>query len=369
MKTDKIAIIGIGLIGGSLGLSFKQFSNPPKITGIARKQETIDKAIDIGAIDDGTTSFEDGVKDADIVFIATPVGSIVDIAKKIIPYLKQKAIITDVGSTKATLVREIEEAIPANIYFIGGHPMAGSEQTGVEAATPFLFKNSYYILTPTQKTNNEAFSCLHSLLARTGAYVLAVDAEKHDSTVATISHLPHFAAASLVNVAQSRMNENENLIKLAAGGFKDMTRIAIGSPEIWLDIAFENSAAILEALNAYKKEIEKIYDFIKNRDKEGLTQRLNEAREKRSALQRVLHKEPLGPCKLNIAVEDKPGIISDVTVTIGQLGVNIENIEIFYTPQSRLGILEITIMGEETAQKAASVLLKKGYDVKIENRL
>ncbi|MBI4744492.1 MAG: prephenate dehydrogenase [Actinobacteria bacterium] len=367
MKTDKVAIIGIGLIGGSLGLALKQISNPPKITGIARRQEVIDKAIETGAIDEGTTFFEEGVKDADIIFIATPVGSIVDIAKKIIPYLKQKAIITDVGSTKATIVKEIEEAAPSDIYFIGGHPMAGSEQTGVEAATPFLFKNSYYILTPTKKTNNEAFSHLHSLLTQIGAYVLAIDAEKHDSTVATISHLPHFAAASLVNVTQSRMNENENLIKLAAGGFKDMTRIAIGSPEIWLDIAFENRTAILEALNAYKKEIEKIYEFIKDKDKEGLMQRLNEAREKRSALQRVLHKEPLNLCKLNIAVEDKPGVISDVTVAIGQLGVNIENIEIFYTPQSRLGILEIIVMGEDAAQKAASVLLKKGYEVKIEN--
>jgi len=361
---NKITIIGVGLIGGSLGLAIKALQSPPKVVGVSRSEQTIEKAIKVEAIDEGTTSKIDAVKDADLVFIATPISSIVGTIKEITPHLKPGAIVTDVGSTKSTIVKTVEEFLPPEIFFIGGHPMAGSEQQGVLFANATLFRNSYYLLTPTQRTNTMAFKKLHSLLTGIGAQVLAVDPDKHDKIVSTISHLPHILSAALVNLASKQTKESKNLLLVAAGGFRDMTRIAASDPDMWRDICIENSAAILEALDEFRKELMSFQSTIEDRKESQLKDKFKEAQSVRLNLPEILHKDVSQLRELSIPVSDRPGVISDISVMIGRLGINIEDIEIVHTTELT-GILRLVISGEENAKAAAKELLKHKYEVEI----
>lgn len=359
MPVKKIAIIGLGLIGGSLGLAFKKDLKDCKIVGIARRQENIDKALEIEAIDEGTTSISDGVGDADIIFVCTPVGRIVEIINQISPYLKKGAIVTDVGSTKAQIVKEVDGTLPTGVYFVGGHPLAGSERHGIDAVNPSLFQNAFYLLTPTSKTNSQAFQTLHSILTQIGGNVIALDPERHDRVVATISHLPHLVASALVNLASSGTSEEENMILFAASGFRDMTRIAAGNPDIWLDICLSNSEAIIGTLERFKQSLDKVGELLRGSDEAGLRSVLEGARQTRLNLPAVLKKDLSELRVLSIPVIDRPGVLSEVTVTVGHLGINIEDIEIVHS-EGR-GVLKLTVVGEDNAKKAAEALSKKGH--------
>ncbi|RJQ30848.1 MAG: prephenate dehydrogenase [Actinobacteria bacterium] len=364
----QVTIIGTGLVGGSLGLAIKKLDNPPKVIGVARNQETLDKAIAKKAIDKGYLDTTKAVSGSDLVFLAVPVGSIANVLKEIAPYLDKGAIVSDVGSTKSNIVAEAEELLPKTVNFIGGHPMTGSEQFGVEHASANLFKNSYYILTPTKKTDTTAFQKLHSLLNKIGANVIAVDIEKHDLIVATISHLPHIIASALMSLASKQTKEGqasqENWLLLAAGGFRDTTRIAASNPDMWLDICLENKEAILDNIKAYQEVLSKMASLIEASDNKKLLKALEEARVARVNLPIAKEKELRQLREILIPVSDKPGVVSDITVTFGQLGLNIEDIEIVHTSERR-GILRLALDGESEAKKAAKALSDKGYQVEV----
>ncbi len=360
----QVSIIGVGLIGGSLGLAIKNLPNPPKVIGIARRQDTIDKAKKLGAIDEGTLSAEDGIKDADLVFVATPVGAIVETVKRISPHLKDGCIVTDVGSTKSGIVHELENFLPSSVCFIGGHPMAGSEREGVSSASAGLFVNAHYILTPTSKADIRVFKRLHSLLAAVGANVIAIDPDKHDELVAAISHLPHLLSAALVNLAHKHTDKDENLLLLAAGGFRDMTRIAVGNPSIWLDIFFENSKFVLKEIQEFQDELGELAKLIKERDGDGLRAKLEEAKIVRKNLPSILHKDISQFRELSVLVADEPGIISDITIAIGNIGVNIEDIELVHLSETS-GLIKLIITDAQAAERASMVLEEKGYKVRI----
>lgn len=360
----KITIVGVGLIGGSLGLAIKALADAPHIIGVARRDETIKKALEAGAIDEGFTSIKEAVRDADLIFVATPIAAIVDTIGSIIPYLKPGTIVTDVGSTKSKIVRSIEQSLPKQLHFIGGHPMAGSEQQGVAFASATLFKNSYYLLTPTEKTNTVAFKKLHSLLTSIGAQVLAIDPEKHDKIVSTISHLPHILSASLVNLANQQTKETKSLLLVAAGGFRDMTRIAASDPDMWRDICIENADAILDALDEFKKNLILFKEYIEKHDKDKLWTQFKEAQSVRLNLPTILHKDLSELRELSIPVSDTPGVISNISVTIGRLGINIEDIEIVHITEHS-GVLRLVICGEQEAKSAAQAIQQLGYEVEI----
>lgn len=359
----KIAVVGAGLIGGSLGLAIRQASGEYHIVGIGRNQDSLDRAIKRGAIDSASLSLEDAA-DAAFVFVATPVSLIVPVVRELADCLRPDAIVTDVGSTKARIVDEIESFIPANIHFIGGHPMTGSERHGVEAASASLFKNSHYILTPTPSTNMDAFGKLHTLLTSLGANVLAIEPSKHDRLVATVSHLPHLVAASLVRLANNQASEEENLLLLAAGGFRDTTRIAAADADIWVDICMDNREAILDILGRYKAELESMAKVLSDQDREALLDILEEARRTRQALPTILQLDLTELQELFVTVADRPGIISDITLAVGTLGINIEDIEILHTT-GLSGFLRLTIVGKDNAERAVLALQKKGYEVEI----
>ena len=347
-------------------MAIKKLPNPPKVIGVAKCQETIDEAKKLDAIAEGTLSLEAGARDSDLVFIATPVSTIVDTVKKVSPFLKDGCIVTDVGSTKSNISRCIEELLPSRIHFIGGHPMTGSEREGVSAANADLFKNAYYILTPTSKTDMKAFKRLHSLLASIGANVIAVDPDKHDELVATVSHLPHLLSATLVNLAHSHTSEEENLLLLAAGGFRDMTRIAAGNPSMWLDICFENRDAILKEIQGFQKELRELSRAIDKKDEKTLESKLEKARAVRKNLPSILHKDISQFRELSIPVRDRPGVISDITVTVGSMGINIEDIEMVHLTESS-GLVKLIITDSQAAERATKVLKDKGYEVELKS--
>jgi len=261
----KITIIGVGLIGGSLGLALKEKNPNFKITGID-KQEIIVKAIARGAIDEGRVNLEEGIKEADIVIIATPVKTILNILTQINPFLKKGCLVTDTGSTKQQIVQKANEVLSKEIFFVGGHPMAGSEKYGIESADPYLFHNKNYILTPVHKSNLGALEKISSLLKVVGAKKLILDSLEHDRIVSAVSHLPQIIAVSLINAIGelALRGNNNNYFKAVGEGFKDMTRIASSSYKMWEDICDTNQENILEMIKEFKNYLEVIEEKLKN---------------------------------------------------------------------------------------------------------
>jgi len=357
-----ISVIGMGLIGGSLAAAFKQQSDDYYIIGFNHNLESAHEALNMGIIDRVAETIKDAVAEADVIFIAIPVKMITEYAIQAARYAKHGAIITDVGSTKASIVASIESQMPDGIHFIGGHPMAGSEKSGVKAASPALFKNAHYLLTPTEKTSMTAYKNLHSMLTSIGANVVAIDPQKHDQAVAVISHLPHMVAAVLMNLASKEANHTQNILMLAAGGFKDTTRIAAGSPRMWIDICLENKDAIIYSIDQMIDMLSSLRHIIEEEDRDRIKEFLEQAQKARLNLPSVLGKDIGRLYELYIPVPDKPGVISDITLTVGQLGINIEDIEILHATES-YGTLRLAIPEKENADKAARALSQKGYEV------
>jgi prephenate dehydrogenase len=317
------------------------------------------------AIDEGSLDPKKAVTQADLVFIATPVSKIVSIAAEITPFLKKEAILTDVGSTKARIVSETETMLPPDIYFIGGHPMAGSERSGIGAASADLFRNAPYILTPTTKTNMDAFQKVHGLLTQIGARVISLNPKTHDEVVAIISHLPHVVSSALVDLAVEQRNKMENILLLAAGGFYDMTRIAVSNPEMWVDICLENRQALSRILKAFGNELEQFTRLIEEGNREELAEKLKEAQRTRQNLPRISPADIRELHELTIAVSNKPGVISDITLAIGEMGINIEDIEIVHSTEADSGFLKLVILGEDKAKRIARLLQDKGYHLSL----
>jgi len=265
LNLKKITIIGVGLIGGSLGLALKEKHPNFKIVGID-KQEIIEKAITRGAIDEGTVNLKEGTKEADIVIIATPVKTILNLLTQINPFLKKGCIVTDTGSTKQQIVQKANKILSGDIFFIGGHPMAGSEKCGIESANSRLFQDNTYILTPTPKSDLGALEKISLLVKIIGAKELMLDPLEHDRIVSAVSHLPQIIAISLINTIGelSLQGNNYNYFKAVGEGFKDMTRIASSPYKMWEDICDTNQENILEIIQEFKNHLEVIEDKLKN---------------------------------------------------------------------------------------------------------
>jgi len=281
---NKITIIGVGLIGGSLGLALKGKNPNFKIVGIDR-QEIIKKAITRRAIDEGTVNLKEGIKEADIVIIATPVKTILNILTQISPFLKKGCLVTDTGSTKQQIVQKANKILSKNIFFIGGHPMAGSEECGIDSADPHLFQDKTYILTPTKKSNLIAIEKIFSLIKIIGANRLILNPLEHDRIVGAVSHLPQIMAVSLVNMVSELVQKenNNNYFKAVGEGFKDMTRIASSPYKIWEDICDTNQENILEMIQEFRNYLEVIEGKLKN-DPNSLKEEFQKASKLRESI-------------------------------------------------------------------------------------
>ena len=275
---DRVCIVGVGLIGGSLGLELRQKGLCRTVVGVGHRQASIDRALALGAIDEGTLDPVAGVKDADLVILATAIGLITKIGRQVAPHLKSGCIVSDVGSTKTEIVRELEKALPPGVHFVGAHPIAGSEKRGVDASRAGLFRGTVCVLTPTKNTDPDAQRRLAELWTAVGAKVAVLPCEAHDATLARTSHLPHLAAAALVAALKPA---DANFV---GTGFRDTTRVASGDVDIWCDILLTNRAAALDAVDSFGDRLGELRRAIDTGDRAALAAFLSSAKQKRDSL-------------------------------------------------------------------------------------
>lgn len=277
----QLSIIGVGLIGGSLALALKKAAYCKKIVGVGRNAERLSGACKAGIIDQGETDFKAGVRDADIILIATPLGTYSDVFVQIKMHARANAVVTDAGSAKGCVVadaRKVYGRLPENL--VPGHPIAGNEKSGYEASTADLYENRRVVLTPAENTDPQALATVKAMWEAAGACVEITDVEHHDRVLAATSHLPHLLAFGLVD-SLARQQDGEELFRLAAGGFRDFTRIAASDPVMWRDICLRNRDSILLALGNYEKDLSDLHAAIKDGDGETLVQIFTRAKKAR----------------------------------------------------------------------------------------
>lgn len=268
-KFNRLAVLGVGLIGGSVALALKQAGQVGTVTGVGRNRDALDEAIRLGVIDKAA-NLEQAVADADMVLLATPVGQFPDIMQAIVPFLNSEAIVTDAGSTKSDVASAARKHLGRHLSrFVPGHPIAGAEKSGVGAAKADLFLDRHVVLTPLPETSPDAIESVESLWQACGAKVSQMTPLMHDQIFAAVSHLPHLLAFALVAELADRSNA-EQLFEYAAGGFRDFTRIAGSSPEMWRDISLANKQPLLKELRAYQEQIAYLAAILEHGDGEAL---------------------------------------------------------------------------------------------------
>jgi prephenate dehydrogenase len=341
----RAGVVGTGLIGGSIGLALRR--RGWHVTGSDRDASVAARALELGALD--TVGID---ADAEVTFLATPVRAVVDAAKEVLA--ATTGTITDVGSVKASIVDAV-----ADPRFIGGHPMAGSEQEGVDGADPDLFAGAVWVLTPTNATDDRALTALREVIGELGADVVSLAPDHHDALVAVVSHVPHLTAASLMRMADDRATEHRALLRLAAGGFRDMTRIASGHPGIWPDICAENRTAIVDVLDGLLASLREVRTIVAEDDRDGLLSVLEQARTARANLPaRVTSAADL--CEVRIPVPDRAGVLAEVTTLAGTLDVNIADLEIAHSSEGEQGVL-ILVVEAAAAERLRAALGEHGY--------
>jgi prephenate dehydrogenase len=340
----RAAVVGTGLIGSSVGLALR--ARGWHVSGRDADPAHAAAAQARGAID----VVGDDVH-AEVTFVATPVGMV---AAEAAAALEGGGVVTDVGGVKSSIVASIDHA-----RFVGGHPMAGSEQDGVDGADPELFSGAVWVLTPVASTDPGAHALVRSVVTSLGAEVLELAPEDHDDLVAVVSHVPHLAAAALMGLAAERAEANGALLRLAAGGFRDMTRVASGDPGIWPDICAENSVAIVELLSALESALAAMRQRVATGDRAALFQALQRARSARTRLPGRL--PDLGAmAELRVPVPDRPGVLADITTLATELGVNIDDLEIAHSSEGDAGVV-ILLVRSSLVERLAGALAERGY--------
>ena len=347
-------VVGTGLIGGSIALGLRQ--RGWHVSGLDVDEERLRTALQTGVID---VAGDD--PRAEIVFIAVPAAAVAAVARRLLDDdgRSPDAVVTDVSGVKTSIVEEADHP-----RFIGGHPMAGSEQTGLHGADPDLFVGAVWALTPTAVTELEAFNRLKGVVTSLGADALVLPAADHDRLVAVVSHVPHLVAATLMNAATDGAEQDGTLLRLAAGGFRDMTRVAAGHPGIWPDICAENAAAIVDALDALMTDLGKMRDRVAARDRTEILASLQRA----SAARRSLPARAVRPdhlAELRIRVPDRAGVLAEITSLAADAGIGIYDIEIAHSAEGDLGVL-ILVVDEADADTLTVAVESAGYRARAE---
>jgi len=281
----QMAVVGVGLIGGSLAKAVKERKLAGEVLGVGRQEGRLQRAQEQGIIDDYSARVNGALREADLVVVATPVGVIVDLIREMVPFLKKGCIITDVGSVKKKVVDKVEEFIPGSLYFVGSHPIAGTENSGFEASIPTLFEGRKCIITPVETTNSHALEKVKELWTRVGATVVCMDGDTHDEVLAAVSHLPHIVAYSMVNSLLAIEGFEETIFSFSAGGFEDFTRIAASHPEMWRDIALMNKDKLLAAIKLFQDYLNELKEAIAKEDAEKLCAEFEKSRRFKKLMQ------------------------------------------------------------------------------------
>jgi prephenate dehydrogenase len=341
----RAVVVGLGLIGGSIGAALRRAGW--HVAGVDADARTEARALELALID--AVGFDAA---ATIVFVATPVRSIPAAVAQALA--ETSGAVTDVGSVKGSVVAAIDDP-----RFVGGHPMAGSEQLGLEGSDPDMFQGAVWVLTPTETTDGDRHALVRTVVRSMGADVVELAPERHDALVAVVSHVPHLTAAALMSIADERADEHAALLRLAAGGFRDMTRIAAGTPTIWPDICGENRPAIVEVIDQLTAELGRLRAMVADGDRAGLLDVLERAQGARRSLpSRAVQPEELA--EVRIPILDRPGGIAEVSTLAAELGVNISDLEIAHSSEGERGVL-ILVIDRDGVDGFREALTTRGY--------
>jgi prephenate dehydrogenase len=364
LSDSTVCIIGMGLIGGSMGMALKSAGACKKVIGVIRRKEGLEEAVQSGACDEASVDLYNAVAQSNLIIVATPVNNIVPMVTDILTYIPPGTIITDVGSTKNEICRKLWSICPDEVTFIGGHPMAGSEKTGIQAADRYLFQNAVYVLTPQPEVGQDKLELMLEMVEVLGAQSMIMQSEEHDLCVAAISHLPHLVAAGLVSTASQVDSMVPKTLQLAASGFRDTTRIASGSPIIWKDICLSNKEALIKTINLFQSSLESFKQAVKDGDEPSLLLLFDEARQIRQQIP-AKSKGLLMPLhEVVVELVDKPGELARVTGLLADEHINIKDIEILRIREGEGGTLLLGFEDELTKQKAHTLLDSAGYKTK-----
>nr|MCR5186667.1 prephenate dehydrogenase [Clostridia bacterium] len=336
-----VGIVGLGFLGGSLAKSLSKLDIVDKIIAYDTNLESLKNAKNDGVITDYAEKIDDKFYDADVVFICTPVKLIPGIAMELEKVVNENCIITDTGSTKKSI---IEYSKNMNREFIGGHPMIGSERSGYDTSKDFLFENAYYIITKSEKTTDKSIGILTKLIDGIRAIPIVLDENRHDHITASISHVPHIVAASLVNMVKELDDEDEMMKCLAAGGFKDITRIASSDPTMWESICSENKDEILSILAKFKEKISEFEDRISDTSK--LYDFFSSSKKYRDSFASRKVDGNNMP-ELNVSIKDENGAIAKIATLLSENDIGIKNIEVMNNRENNFGVLKLIVRNYE----------------------
>ena len=364
-----VVVVGVGLIGGSLAAALKDLPEPPLVRGVDTDPKALETAVERKIIDEGSLPSGARAKvwlgpgGADLAVIATP-ARFVEEWLEIMGSLGFDGVVTDVASTKRGVVKAARKHLRSGTRFVGGHPMAGSERSGVAAARPDLFTGAYWLLTPAADTDPDAFRDLHALVSSLGARVVSVDARSHDEAVAIVSHVPHVAAAALCDVAGAHAGEGGDLLRLAAGGFKDTTRIAAGSPDLWTGICLDNAEALAAGLRELRGVLGEFEAMVRAGDSDSVRTWLERAAAVRHSLPAQWVPATTQLTEVVVPMLDRPGVVAEITGAVSAAGCNIEGIDIDHeTEDSALLVLVLTNDGD--IGRLERELVDLGYEPRI----
>lgn len=354
----RLAIIGVGLIGGSVGLAARaRLDEIGEIIGWDPQPGVLEEAVKLGVIDRAAESIDDAAAGADVIVLASPVATLVENAQKALAAAGETAVITDVGSTKREIVAAIDDP-----RFIGGHPIAGAETAGVEHAREDLFADSTWFLTPTENTTGTGLERLMRFVKNLGAQPHAVDAADHDRLLADISHLPHVLANALVTQAAGRINSDDGSVTVVGPSFRDATRVAGANSSIWRDIYLSNHDALVPAIDSVIGRLQEFRDALKAGDGEAIVALNEQARSDRQAL---LEQDLVGGevYELRVSVPNQPGVLANITLALGKAGVNIVDMALYPAADMRSGAISLWVPGEEAAAKTEALIAELGFPV------
>lgn len=362
MSFEKIGFIGLGLIGGSIAKTLKRLYPEKKLYATSGHLSTVTEAYEDHTIENDTQLSLEEIGGCDLIFLCTPVQQNIAYLEQLKPVLKEGAIITDVGSVKSD-IHEAAIHLGMEHCFIGGHPMTGSEKTGYSNATAYLLENAYYIITPTSQSPADKVSELTELVRSLGAITMVLDYKAHDHATATISHLPHIVAASLVNLVQRLDDEKETMKTIAAGGFKDITRIASSSAVMWENICISNREQILEIMDCFSDQLAAIRSQIADSDAGSINGFFQSAKDYRDSIT-ISQSGPIKKVfELYCDLIDEAGGIATIATILASNNLNIKNIGIIHNREFEDGVLHLEMYDGESLQKAVELLRKYHYTV------
>jgi prephenate dehydrogenase len=355
-EVRRLAIVGTGLIGASVGLAARR-AGVARVVGYDADADALATAVERGAVDEPAGSREEALAGAELAVVATPVAMLPAEVGATVAASTEACTVTDVGSTK----RAVCAAVAERGRFIGGHPVCGSEARGPRHASAELFEGATWFLTPVAETESARLRLVHRFVSALGAVPVAIDAHAHDRLVALTSHLPHALANLLLNHAGSVRVDGHEPLAAAGGSLRDMTRVAGANPRIWVDIFIENADELLGAVREHARRVAELERALEERDAGFLARWIGEAAGNRRRLLAEAYADPASLYRLRVHVPDRPGVLSGITQALGAEGINIEDFELHHMTPERGGTLELLLAGEERAHRAVGLLEAQGY--------